>query len=281
MMKKLSEEELCKLSRIERYRYYDEMDLANWNSKSPEQKDAEILATQEFYANRRGIEGMSLEDEIEVIKNFLLSGSGYKVTDEIANKIALQEERYKFGEKFTYFWETHSPFSQWHRCSFYGTTCLIEGISDAKDRKKSHILQDIFPLDTQCYSSAEQFMMYHKAIIFLDRFAAKQIMETHDTRKIKDIGRKIKNYNEYVWRYYRSRVVYEGNKSKFTQNESLKSELLLTAGTTLVEASPLDEIWGIGLKQNDPRALKRELWKGKNLLGEILTVLRIELKGNY
>ena len=68
-----------------------------------------------------------------------------------------------------------------------------------------------------------------------------------------------------------------GNRAKFTQNEELKTQLLATAGTTLVEASPYDKIWGIGLAATDPRAEDPTQWKGLNLLGKILTQLREEL----
>jgi len=65
------------------------------------------------------------------------------------------------------------------------------------------------------------------------------------------------------------------------QIEELKQALFATNGTTLVEAAPNDTIWGIGLTEDDPRALKRETWLGKNLLGEILTQIRIELMDEY
>ena len=81
--------------------------------------------------------------------------------------------------------------------------------------------------------------------------------------------------------YVNGKLVYTGNKYKFTQNKELKEILLATRGTTLVEASPNDKIWGIGLTADNPKAQKRETWEGKNLLGEILTELRIELYNEY
>ncbi len=102
-------------------------------------------------------------------------------------------------------------------------------------------------------------------------------MATNNVRKIKTLGRKVENYEDKVWEYYRSSIVYEGNKAKFSQNPHLKVALFATKGTTLVEASPNDAIWGIGLAKDDPRAAKRSTWLGKNLLGEILTQISIEL----
>jgi ribA/ribD-fused uncharacterized protein len=75
-------------------------------------------------------------------------------------------------------------------------------------------------------------------------------------------------------------VVYQGSKAKFSQNSSLKKELLATKGYTLVESSPYDNIWGIGLKEGDPRTLDRSTWQGTNWLGEVLTNLREEFLAN-
>ncbi len=260
-MKELSELELSYMSREERYKYYDDLNAFKWSSMTYKEKDNDILSSQDFFANRRGIEGMNLEEHLE--------------SSLIANRIS------KVVECYTFFWVTKSPFSQWHKSNFIATTCLNEGINDLREQKKKHILQNLFPLDVQEYSSAEQFMMYHKAMIFLDREIAQQIMQTDDVRKIKELGRRVKNYDEYIWKYFRSKVVYEGSKAKFTQNEELKNTLFATKGTTLVEAAPNDTIWGIGLAENDPRALNRETWLGKNLLGEILTQIRTELMGEY
>ncbi|ELY1979782.1 NADAR family protein [Flavobacterium psychrophilum] len=257
-MKELTESELSNLSREDRYQYYDDLNAYKWSVKTYEAKDIDIKSSQEFYANRRGIEGITIEEELDAVTN-----------------------PKKGNEKFTFFWITKSPFSQWHKSKFFATSCLNEGISDLYEVKRKHILDDLFPYDNQEYTSTEQFMMYHKAMIFLDREIAQQIMKTDDVRKIKELGRQVKNYNEYVWKYFRSKVVYEGNKAKFTQNEELKQALFATKGTTLVEAAPNDIIWGIGLAEDDPRALKRKTWLGKNLLGEILTQIRTELMGEY
>ncbi len=73
---------------------------------------------------------------------------------------------------------------------------------------------------------------------------------------------------------FREGIVYTGNYAKFTQNPELKEQLLATRATTLVEASPYDRIWGIGLGEDDVRAKNRQTWKGLNLLGEILTRVR-------
>lgn len=281
-MKELTEFELSNLSREERYKYYDDLNAFKWRIKDFEEKDRDILSAQEMWANRRGIESMNLEEELNIILNQNSVAENYKTFgSNFVNRIIKYQERIKKGETFTFFWVTKSPFSQWHKSNFTATTILNEGIGDLPNEKKNHILQNLFPFDVQEYSSAEQFMMYQKSMLFLDREIAQKIMQTDDVRKIKELGRQVKNYEEYVWKYFRSKVVYEGNKAKFSQNEELKKVLFATKGTTLVEAAPNDIIWGIGLTEDDPRALKRETWLGKNLLGEILTQIRIELMGDY
>lgn len=157
-------------------------------------------------------------------------------------------------EKFTYFWRTASPFSNWHPCSFE-----IDGIT---------------------FNSSEQHMMYHKALLFKDMETASKILEEKTPGKQKALGREVKNFDQKVWAEHCKGIVYEGNKAKFTQNENLLKRLLKTQGTTIVEASPVDQIWGIGLAEDDPRAKSRHTWQGKNLLGEILTELREELLNN-
>jgi ribA/ribD-fused uncharacterized protein len=99
-------------------------------------------------------------------------------------------------------------------------------------------------------------------------------MSTTDPREQKKIGREVKNFDKKKWDQKVKDIVFRGNMAKFTQNEDLKKKLLATAGTTLVEASPHDKIWGIGLAETDPKAQKRETWLGTNWLGEVLTEVR-------
>ena len=84
-------------------------------------------------------------------------------------------------------------------------------------------------------------------------------------------------FDDARWRRAREAIVHAGNRAKFTQNAELRELLVATQGTTLVEASPYDRIWGIGLAASDPRAQDPRQWKGQNLLGKILTALRDEL----
>ena len=161
-------------------------------------------------------------------------------------------------EQFTFFW--NGPFSQWY---------------------PSH-----FEIDGRMFINAEQFMMYSKAMMFKDEEAASKIMKSTNPKEQKALGRKVKNFNIETWsaasgpRIPRAwSIVRKGSWNKFSQNPNLLKVLADTAGTTLVEASPYDKIWGIGLGEWDDRKFLRENWQGTNWLGEILTNVRFDLCG--
>jgi len=155
-------------------------------------------------------------------------------------------------EKFTFFYQSASPFSQWHSC--------------------------FFQVNDLAYSCAEQYMMHQKAIVFGDIESADKIMKAKTPREQKALGRKVRNFDAAVWEVEAKKVVYKANYAKFTQNKKLFDVLMTTDGTTLVEASTSDKIWGIGLDAQDARAYSRETWCGTNWLGEVLTQLREDLK---
>ncbi|KAG2379392.1 hypothetical protein C9374_007531 [Naegleria lovaniensis] len=154
--------------------------------------------------------------------------------------------------KFHYFWKQDSVFSQWHMRSI--------------------------TIDSITFSCCEQYMMYQKAKLFRDDDVAQQILKTSSSQKsMKALGRKVKNFSNDIWEANRERIVYEGNYAKFTQHSDLRRTLLENVDCEYVEASPYDAIWGIGLSQDDPKAKRRETWKGLNLLGRVLTQLREDL----
>lgn len=240
--------------------------------------DREFRAFWIRYVNRdRSHTDLTIEDEINLSTSHEISENSLKdiVDRGTIDKILYRRRFINEEEKFTFFWETTSPFSQWHKSKFIGPPYILN------DKEIERIVNGLFPTINVEYSSAEQFMMYHKAILFLDRKSAGLIMGTSNVREVKELGRHVVNFDNSVWNYFRSRVVYEGNKLKFTQNEKLRDSLFATKGTTLVEASPNDSIWGIGVTRTDLQASRRELWPGRNLLGEILTQIRIELMGEY
>lgn len=213
-------------------------------------------------------------DHTFTMSNFIASnGDGVVEEIDLESKINKRLASVE-AEKFTFFWETESPFSQWHPSKFIAPCYMWQ--TEFYDQ----LLKIGFP-ENIVFTSAEQYMMYAKAMTFVDIDTARAIMKETNPRKIKALGRQVNRFIENTWLFYRYRIVYLANKFKFTQNDDLKEALLATRGTTIVEASPYDNIWGIGLKEDDPKAQQRSTWKGKNLLGEILTELRIELMGEY
>ena len=131
------------------------------------------------------------------------------------------------------------------------------------------------------FSSSEQYMMYMKAITFKDYDTANKIMSTNDVSRIKSLGRQVSNYNEIVWNGIRATVVYEGLLEKFSQNKELMDKLLSTGDSILCECSPTDCVWGIGLSVDNPDVYDISKWRGQNLLGFILCLVRDKLRGEF
>jgi len=149
-------------------------------------------------------------------------------------------------ERFTFFWS--GPFSQWHPSTF--------------------------TIDDTIYVTAEQYMMAEKARLFRDEEIRQRILATTNPRDQKALGRKVRFFDADRWNESARDIVYRGNRAKFTTHRDLLAVLLDTEGTTIVEASPLDTIWGIGLAADSPDARDRTKWRGTNWLGEVLTQLR-------
>ena len=124
------------------------------------------------------------------------------------------------------------------------------------------------------FSSMEQFMMYRKALCFQDVETAYKILGTDDVAKIKKLGREVRGYNENVWNGVRQIIVYEGLEAKFSQNEELKEKLSATEDAVLAECAVKDQIWGIGLSMKDENRFDLDKWKGQNLLGYALMMVR-------
>ena len=123
----------------------------------------------------------------------------------------------------------------------------------------------------------EQWYSWSKAITFDDHVTAKKVLATSDPLTQKNLVRRVRGFDQDTWDRVSRDVMWQGSRAKYLQNPSLKAQLFSTMGTTLVEASPHDTTWGIGLVASDPRALRRATWRGKNWLGEVLTELREEL----
>ncbi len=170
---------------------------------------------------------------------------------------------YPDGVQFYFFYHTESPFSQFHPSPIKGASAIIPNPHD--DSKEL-----VFP-------TSEHWMHYYKAIMFKDYDVADQILAVENPGAAKALGRKVKGYDENVWASRRIHIVMEGNILKFKQNPELKAQLMATGNKYLVEASPTDTIWGIGMRSNHPDAMYPARWKGTNLLGRILDKVKLKL----
>ncbi|PQO47553.1 NADAR family protein [Blastopirellula marina] len=135
-----------------------------------------------------------------------------------------------------------------------------------------------FTIDGQLYPTAEHWMMAAKARLFDDAETLAKIIYADTPREAKRLGRLVRGFDEQVWNAEARRLVTAGNLAKFSQNEPLKEYLLSTGDAVLVEASPYDRIWGIGLKARDPQAADPQTWQGQNLLGFALMDVRAALR---
>lgn len=131
-----------------------------------------------------------------------------------------------------------------------------------------------FRVDNIIYQTAEHWMMAEKARLFNDPETEKKIIESKNPGQAKEYGREIKNFVEPLWNEKRFDIVVKGNYFKFLQNEDLKKYLLSTKDKVLVEASPVDTIWGIGLTKDSKEAHYPAEWRGLNLLGFALMEVR-------
>lgn len=155
-------------------------------------------------------------------------------------------------ENYCFFWQSGSPFSQWYKSSY-----TYNGFT---------------------YLCAEQGMMHSKALLFNDSTVASAILRTKSPREMKALGRKVRNFDGETWDIEREKIVEEQNIAKFNQNEQLKIALLATGERNIVEASPYDRIWGIGLDESAAVHLKECEWPGLNLLGKALMRVRTRLR---
>lgn len=175
-------------------------------------------------------------------------------------------EKFESGDalKFIYFWghtnKRNEPagkfcFSQWFESPF-----SVDGIT---------------------YKTAEHWMMAHKALLFGDKMMFEKIIACNKPGEAKALGRKVRNYDDDIWNARKFDIVKLGNIHKFNQHPILADYLLKTNDRILVEASPTDAIWGIGLSQDSEDIDNIYAWRGQNLLGFVLMEVRDFLKGPF
>lgn len=128
------------------------------------------------------------------------------------------------------------------------------------------------------YRTAEHWMMAEKARLFKDSTSLPRILNARTPLEAKKLGRKVKGFELETWQANAYTIVKTGNVHKFSQHMAMKAFLLSTGAKVLVEASPYDQIWGIGLSREAPQAQDPRKWLGTNLLGFALMEVRDELK---
>ena len=167
------------------------------------------------------------------------------------------------NKDYTFFWKGKTPFSQW-----YGSW-LNEG---------DNVYDGSFVIADVMYITAEHYMMAEKARLFKDYETCEKILESFHPGEAKQLGREVKGFKEKVWKKHCKEIVFRGNYAKFTQHKDHKKALLDTDNTLLVEASPNDDIWGIGLNEKRAKDMDPSKWPGLNYLGRVLTKVRDRIR---
>ena len=128
------------------------------------------------------------------------------------------------------------------------------------------------------YQTTEQFMMAKKSLLFNDLDTYPLIMATYNPMECKILGRHVKGFDDRIWKKHMEEIVFKGNMLKFTQNSELLTFMLSTRNRYLVESSPSDLRWGIGLSETDKRRFDVRNWRGENLLGIALMKVRNKIQ---
>jgi ribA/ribD-fused uncharacterized protein len=180
----------------------------------------------------------------------------------MVENVAELVERAGRGERFKYlyFWG-HQP----QRDGGVGKGCL------------SQWWHAPFEADGVEYATAEHWMMARKARLFGDAQAESRAIAATHPRQAKAAGRSVRGFDQQVWERECYGIMVEGNLRKFGQHSELREYLLGTSSRVLVEASPLDRVWGVGLGVEDERLRDPAQWRGLNLLGFALMEARTRL----
>jgi ribA/ribD-fused uncharacterized protein len=158
-------------------------------------------------------------------------------------------------DKYVFFWG--SELSNWYECRV--PFIKYKGIT---------------------FFNSEQAFMWEKAVYFGDMEIAKKIVETSNPKENKKLGRQVKGFDVEKWSQVNFQFMVDVNYAKYSQSPRLKALLLSTEDKIIVEASPYDTIWGIGLHWEDDDVLDESKWKGQNLLGKALMMVRNEIRKN-
>ena len=129
------------------------------------------------------------------------------------------------------------------------------------------------------FKSSEQYFMWQKATYFMDDVIAQAILDAKTPSQAKQLGRRVSGYDDETWAKVRLHAMFNAVYLKFSQNDELKKIIISDdlKGKHVVEGSPIDKIWGVGVKWDDPAIADEKNWQGENLLGLVLDNVRIAL----
>ena len=131
-----------------------------------------------------------------------------------------------------------------------------------------------FNIGLHTFPTSEHYMMWGKAILMGDLVSTERILAATSPAQVKKLGQQVSPWNEELWLGERLRIMYEACLAKFETHADLRDQLIATGNSILVEASPMDRIWGIGMSETNPNARDPTKWKGLNLLGLVLMRVR-------
>ena len=173
-------------------------------------------------------------------------------------------QQYEAGDKlkFLHFWG-HRP----HPSGQVSSSCF------------SQWWEATFEVNGQAFPTAEHWMMAEKARLFGDEAIYWKILKSASPGEAKKFGREVRRFDQETWEQHRFDIVVQGNLHKFQQHWDLQAYLLGSGNRILVEASPVDPIWGIGMAANHESANVPPKWQGLNLLGFALMEVRNQLMG--
>lgn len=128
--------------------------------------------------------------------------------------------------------------------------------------------------EQRAFAHAEQYLMWRKARLFGDEETAAALLCESDPKQCKTLGRQVRGFDEARWTEASPQIMLDGLLLKFRQNPMLNEILLFTGTAVLVEASPHDAVWGIGLDAKHAAITTPALWPGENRLGRALMACR-------
>ncbi len=249
--------------------YYSDRERI-WNSRrnlkeTNASSDEKIFLSEDFpneiKKRRRFLEPIRRKAQEQHMKAFLtydklvIDGHSYTVdtVDELPGFLHPSELATRRSETHTGFFTGASPLSNFHKCSFTDR----EGMT---------------------WSSVEQYYQYQKCMHHAQSVKARQVLESDEPSRCAFIGKQVHVTDQKNWEDKSKEIMYEGCLYKFTQNDRMKSFLLDTKETELVEANPGDVFWSVGLGIKDPNLFDASKWKGSNVLGKTLKKVRDQLK---